>query len=55
MLGHRVLQARDAKTALDAIETEKAIDLLIADYTMANMNGVELAQAQDQGSRELAE
>ena len=53
MLGYRVLQARDAKTALDAIETEKAIDLLIADYTMANMNGVELAQAAQQARHEL--
>jgi PAS domain S-box-containing protein len=53
VLGYRVLQARDAKTALNAIETEKTIDLLIADYTMANMNGIELAQAAQQARHEL--
>jgi len=43
-LGYRVLAASDGKAALDLFEAEKGkIDLLVADYSMAGMTGVELA------------
>jgi signal transduction histidine kinase len=45
-LGYRVMQAKDGKSALDAINHEPAIDLLFTDVVMPNrMSGVELARA----------
>lgn len=45
MLGCRVVQAADGDTALALIERHGGFDLLIADYAMAEMNGVELLSA----------
>ena len=45
-LGYEVVQASSGRTALDFLcENSKAIDLLIADYAMPEMSGVELVRA----------
>jgi signal transduction histidine kinase len=43
-LGYRVLEAGSGGAALDLIEREPQIDLLIADFAMPGMNGAELAR-----------
>lgn len=44
-LGYQVIQAAHGGAALRLIGDHPGIDLLIADYAMAEMNGIELAQA----------
>ena len=44
-LGYRVVQAAHGTTALHLLEDDIGIDLMIADYAMADMNGIELAAA----------
>jgi two-component system alkaline phosphatase synthesis response regulator PhoP len=46
-LGHQVELARDGKAALRGFEAAK-YDLVITDYLMPEMNGVELARAMKQ-------
>jgi len=41
--GYRVLQAENATMALDALESDEAIDLLLTDIVMPGMNGHDLA------------
>jgi CheY-like chemotaxis protein len=44
--GYRVLEAADGRTALDMIETNEAIDLMLTDIVMpGGMNGHELTRA----------
>lgn len=44
-LGHRVISATSGKQALEVFDTEPAIDLVITDMAMPQMNGAQLAQA----------
>lgn len=44
-LGYQVAQAASGRTALDLIGNRGGVDLLIADYAMPGMSGVELARA----------
>jgi PAS domain S-box-containing protein len=44
-LGYRVLAAETGDEALDILAAEERVDLLLADYAMPRMNGVELARA----------
>jgi signal transduction histidine kinase len=43
-LGHRVLEAGSGGAALDILQRESGIELLIIDFAMAGMNGAELAR-----------
>jgi signal transduction histidine kinase/CheY-like chemotaxis protein len=43
-LGHKVLEAGSGGAALDLIEREPKIDLMIADFAMPGMNGAEVAR-----------
>lgn len=43
-LGHRVVEAHSAKEALRVIDQRDDIELLITDYAMPHMNGVQLAE-----------
>jgi signal transduction histidine kinase/ActR/RegA family two-component response regulator len=43
-LGYRILEAGSGGAALDLIERERKIDLMIADFAMPGMNGAELAR-----------
>jgi len=43
--GYEVIQAANGRTALGLIGDGTEIDLMIADYAMAEMNGIELAEA----------
>ncbi len=44
-LGHKeVLEAEDGVTAWEAMESNEDIDILITDWNMPNMNGLELVQ-----------
>ena len=42
--GHRVLEAGSGGAALDILQREPAIDLLIVDFAMPGMNGAEVAR-----------
>jgi len=44
-LGHRVISAASGAQALTMFDSEQAIDLVITDMAMPQMNGAELAQA----------
>ena len=44
-LGHSVIEAYSAEAALDILNGRREIDLLITDYAMPRMTGVELAKA----------
>lgn len=44
-LGYRALEANSGAQALEVIAQEGKIDLLITDYSMPGMNGVDLARA----------
>jgi signal transduction histidine kinase len=44
-LGHSVIEAHSGETALDILNGGKEIDLLITDYSMPRMTGVDLARA----------
>lgn len=41
-IGHRTIEAHSAHDALNALEHQSDIDLMITDYAMPNMNGLEL-------------
>jgi PAS domain S-box-containing protein len=43
-MGHRVVEAADGSSALDILKTDSQLDLLIADFAMPGMTGLELAQ-----------
>ncbi len=43
-LGHRVVEARGATEALGRLSGPNAFDILVTDYAMPTMNGVELAR-----------
>lgn len=42
-LGHRVIDVRSGPKALEVIEAGEAVDLMITDFSMPNMTGVQLA------------
>jgi CheY-like chemotaxis protein len=42
-LGHKVLEANSGKHALEILSDAERIDLMITDYSMPKMNGIELA------------
>jgi PAS domain S-box-containing protein len=44
-LGHTVIEASSGAGALEVLRTEKPIDLMITDYAMPGMTGVQLAAA----------
>ena len=44
-LGHDVIKASSGPAALDVLNSGKSIDLLITDYAMPGMTGVQLAEA----------
>jgi CheY-like chemotaxis protein len=44
-MGHRVYEATGAKSALQVIEANPEIDLVITDHAMPGMTGVQLADA----------
>jgi PAS domain S-box-containing protein len=44
-LGHTVIEANSGAGALEVLRTEKPIDLMITDYAMPGMTGVQLAEA----------
>jgi PAS domain S-box-containing protein len=44
-LGHTVLEASSGREALDLLDREKRIDVVITDHAMPGMTGIELAQA----------
>ena len=44
-LGHTVLEAHSGAQALDLLRDEQAVDLLLTDYAMPGMTGVELGEA----------
>jgi signal transduction histidine kinase/CheY-like chemotaxis protein len=44
-LGHAVIQASSGASALQILRSEKPVDLMITDYAMPGMTGIELAEA----------
>jgi CheY-like chemotaxis protein len=42
-LGHRVIEARSGREALDLIGRARSLDLVVTDYAMPEMTGKELA------------
>jgi CheY-like chemotaxis protein len=42
-LGHTVIRANSGKRALELLESEQAVDVLMTDHAMPGMTGVELA------------
>lgn len=44
-LGHEVLEAYSGKQALEILQREDAVDLLLTDYSMPKMTGAQLAEA----------
>jgi PAS domain S-box-containing protein len=44
-LGHTVIEANSGAKALEVLRTEKPIDLMITDYAMPGMTGLQLAEA----------
>ncbi len=44
-LGHSVIEANSGDQALGILESNEEIDLLITDFSMPGMNGVELGRA----------
>lgn len=44
-LGHEVLEANSGKQALEILQRDDAVDLLITDYSMPKMTGAQLAEA----------
>jgi len=44
-LGFRVVEAGSGSAALDVLRTDQRIDILLADYAMPGMNGVEAARS----------
>jgi CheY-like chemotaxis protein len=52
-LGHRVLEANSALHALELLDTDTAFDLVISDYAMPGMNGLDLALRIRENRREI--
>ncbi len=44
-LGHTVIEAHSAKRALEILDKERTVDLMITDQAMPGMTGIELAEA----------
>jgi len=44
-LGHDVIEANSGARALEVLRSDRAVDLLITDYSMPKMNGAQLASA----------
>ena len=44
-LGHEVIEAHSGERALEILRDRRTIDLLVSDYSMPRMNGVQLATA----------
>src|SRR5262249_1430462 len=44
-LGHKVIEANSGALALDILQNDRRIDLLMTDYLMPRMNGAQLARA----------
>jgi nitrogen-specific signal transduction histidine kinase/CheY-like chemotaxis protein len=44
-LGHEVIEAYSGSSALDILRSGRAVDLVITDYSMPEMNGAQLAKA----------
>lgn len=44
-LGHRVFEANSGQMALQILQGDNSIDLMITDFSMPGMNGAELANA----------
>jgi PAS domain S-box-containing protein len=44
-LGYRIMLAASGDTALDLMDKDNAVDLLVVDYAMPGMSGIEVAQA----------
>ena len=42
-LGHKVIEANSGKRALEILETEPLVDLMVTDHAMPGMSGIELA------------
>ena len=42
--GYQVVEAMSGKQALENLEKDKAIDVVLTDYAMPEMNGIELLQ-----------
>ena len=53
-LGHEVIEAYSGQQALEILQNQADIDILITDFSMPGMNGVELAQAARQLRPRLA-
>jgi CheY-like chemotaxis protein len=51
--GYRALQAADGVEALETIESEEHIDLVVSDVVMPRMNGADLASALEQRKPKL--
>jgi PAS domain S-box-containing protein len=52
-LGHDVIEANSGDRALEILRGERAVDLLVTDYSMPRMNGAQLAAAARQVRPEL--
>jgi CheY-like chemotaxis protein len=44
-LGHRVVQANSADSALARLQADGSIDLIVTDFSMPRMTGIQLAEA----------
>ena len=44
-LGHAVIQANSGPSALEVLRSDKPVDLMITDYAMPGMTGIQLAEA----------
>jgi CheY-like chemotaxis protein len=44
-LGHQVIEANSGAAALEGLQSERRLDLLITDYSMPRITGVQLAKA----------
>jgi PAS domain S-box-containing protein len=44
-LGHKAIEANSGERALDILQDDRPIDLLMTDYSMPRMNGTQLARA----------
>jgi CheY-like chemotaxis protein len=44
-LGHQVIEANSGSVALEILQSERRLDLLITDYSMPRMTGIQLAKA----------
>jgi len=52
-LGHSVIKAASGPAALDVLKSGKAVDLMITDYAMPGMTGLQLAEAARQMKPDL--